>query len=106
MTNRPKAFAAFAFGVTLCGCAHEPPRVIGAPVLDSRFGEAVTRARAMQIINPEGVPVNDRGYSGKAAHNAIERYDGRAVQVPSSNHSSSQPPSSNALPNGAAQASR
>src|SRR5687767_10427849 len=106
MTKAHTAFVGFVLGVTLCGCAHDPAQVIGAPVLDSRFGEAVTRARAMQIINPEGVPVNDQGYSGKAAHQAIERYDGRAVSVPSSNHSSSRPPASNPPPNGAAQASR
>ena len=106
MTRPLNALLGFAVGATLYGCAHEPPHVIGAPVLDSRFGEAVTRARAMQIINPEGMPVNDQGYSGKAAHNAIERYDGRAVPAPSPTHSSSQPPSSNAPPNGAAQNSR
>ena len=106
MTKSRNALLGFALGTTLCACAYDPAHVIGAPVLDSRFGEAVTRARVMQVINPQGVDVNDQGYSGKAAQNAIERYDGRAVPVPSPTHSSSQPTSSNAPPNGAAQNSR
>ena len=106
MTNTRNAFLGLALGATLCGCVHEPAHVIGAPVLDSRFGEAVTRARAMQIINPEGVTVNDHGYSGKAAHQAIERYDGRAIPAPSSSPASSSTSSANPPANGAANGAR
>jgi hypothetical protein len=103
MSNSRSTLVGFAFAVTLCGCAHDPAHVIGAPVLDTRFGEAVTRARAMQIINPEGVQVNDQGHSGKAAHSAIERYDGRPGQTSSSNSDQSRQAASTPAANGAAQ---
>jgi hypothetical protein len=106
MINAHNAFLGLALGVTLCGCVHEPAHVIGAPVLDSRFGEAVTRARAMQVINPEGVTVNDHGYSGKAAHHAIERYEGRPMPASSSSSSSSNTSSENPPANGAAKTAR
>jgi hypothetical protein len=106
MINRRNAFVGLVLGVTLCGCVHEPAHVIGAPVLDSRFGEAVTRARAMQVINPEGVTVNDQGYSGKAAHQAIERYEGRPIPAPSSNPPSSSTSSASQPANGAANTAR
>ena len=75
-------------GAALWGCANSPPFQIGAPVLDSHFGEAVTRAKQMQIVNPQGVDVYDQSYSGKAAHTAINRYEssgsGSAAQSASS----------------------
>jgi len=73
----------FGLAIALCACTRTVPYGIGAPILDSHFGEAVTRARAMQTINPDGVAVNDDGYSGKAAHNAMDQYErGRPVSAP------------------------
>ena len=63
----------------LPGCEHDPTKPIGAPILDSQFGNAVKRARAMQTLNPEGVEVNDQGYSGNAAQRAMERYGNNGV---------------------------
>lgn len=60
---------------TLSGCAQDPTHVIGAPVLDSQFGEAFRKARAMQVVYPDGVEKNDEGYSGKAAHSAMQRLE-------------------------------
>jgi len=75
--------AFFGLAIALCACTQNIPFGLGAPILDSHFGEAVTRARAMQTINPEGVEVNDQGYSGKAAHNAMDHYEaGRPVAAP------------------------
>ena len=110
MTNARNALVGFALGVTLCGCVHEPAQLIGAPVLDSRFGEAVTRARAIQVINPEGVTASDQGFSGKAAHRAIERYEGQPAPGGSSNSPSTNPStgasSTSSRSNGAANTAR
>jgi hypothetical protein len=65
----------FGLAIALCACTQNIPFGMGAPILDSHFGEAVTRARAMQTINPEGATVNDEGYSGKAVHNAMDKYE-------------------------------
>jgi len=73
----------FGLATALCACTQNIPFGLGAPILDSHFGEAVTRARAMQTINPEGIVVNDEGYSGKAAQNAMDHYErGRPVAAP------------------------
>ena len=65
----------FGLAIALCACSRTVPFGIGSPILDSHFGEAVTRARAMQTINPDGVTATDEGYSGKAAQNAMNRYE-------------------------------
>lgn len=75
----------------LASCTHDPTQPIGAPLLDSQFGHALKRAKAMQVIRPEGVEVNDEGYSGSAAQRAMDRY--------SSNGPASTP---NAAPSNAA----
>jgi hypothetical protein len=67
----------------LAGCAHDPTQPIGAPVLDSQFGEAVKRARAMQVIRPDGIDVHDEGYSGSAAQRAMDRYSSNGAPSPS-----------------------
>jgi hypothetical protein len=73
----------FGLAIALCACTQNVPFGLGAPILDSHFGEAVTRARAMQTINPDGVAVNDEGYSGKAARNAMDQYErGRPASAP------------------------
>jgi hypothetical protein len=72
--------------VVLAGCEHDPTKPIGAPILDSQFGNAVKRARAMQTINPEGVEVNDQGYSGSAAQRAMDRYNNNGVTPSSQNN--------------------
>jgi hypothetical protein len=64
-----------AAALALSGCASEGFG-IGAPILDSHFGEAVTQARAMQVIHPDGAEVNDEGYSGRSAQRAMELYGG------------------------------
>jgi hypothetical protein len=75
MIDKRTLLLAFGIGIMLCACTRPVPLLIGAPILDSHFGEAVTRARAMQTINPEGVTVNDDGYSGRAAQKAMDQYD-------------------------------
>ena len=90
--NDMRSFLIIMATAALWGCANTPPFQIGAPVLDSHFGEAVTRAKQMQIINPEGVNVSDQSYSGRAAHTAIERYEAgpaKASSQSASNTSSS-----------------
>lgn len=77
----------------LAGCEHDPTKPIGAPILDSQFGNAVKRARAMQVINPEGVEVNDQGYSGSAAQRAMDRYSNNGAN-PAPNNAA--PPSNGA----------
>jgi hypothetical protein len=76
MNARRSVLIAAMFGcLGLTACAQDVIHPIGAPLVDSHFGEAVKKAQAMQVIHPEGVEADDPGYSGKAAHNAIERYD-------------------------------
>jgi hypothetical protein len=75
MNDKRNLLLGLGVGIVLCACARPVPYGIGAPVLDSHFGEAVIRARAMQTINPEGVTVTDAGYSGKAAHKAMDLKD-------------------------------
>lgn len=57
--------------VCLFGCASST-----TPQLDSRFGEAVLQARALQTINPDASlnadPVS--GLDGESARNAMDRY--------------------------------
>jgi hypothetical protein len=79
------ALAALLFA----GCTHDPTQPIGAPVLDSQFGKAVKRARAMQIVHPDGVEVNDQGYSGSAAQRAMDRYSSNGSNGAASNGASS-----------------
>jgi hypothetical protein len=76
--TRPVLFGVACTVLMLSGCAQDMHYTIGAPVLDSRFGRAVKRAREMQVIRPDGVAVNDEGYSGKAAQGAMERLDAPA----------------------------
>ena len=61
--------------LALTGCAQDTTHAIGAPILDSHFGKAVQRARAMQVLYPEGTPAHDASYSGKAAQAAMERLE-------------------------------
>jgi hypothetical protein len=90
--------AAGAIGVAiaallLAGCTHDPTQPIGAPVLDSQFGNAVKRAKAMQVIRPEGIEVNDESYSGSAAQRAMDRYSNNGVPpAPNSAPSNGAPP--------------
>jgi hypothetical protein len=73
----------FGVAIALAACTQNVPFGMGAPILDSHFGEAVARARAMQTINLEGTAVNDEGSSGKAAQTAMDHYDrGRPVAAP------------------------
>lgn len=83
MNDKRTLLLFFGLAIALCACTRTVPFGIGAPILDSHFGEAVTRARAMQTINPEGVTVNDEGYSGKAAHNAMDHYERGRSPAPS-----------------------
>jgi hypothetical protein len=80
MNDTRTLFLTLIVAATLWGCGNTASFQIGAPVLDSHFGEAVTRAKQMQIVNPEGVDVSDEGYSGKAAHSAIDRYESAAAK--------------------------
>jgi hypothetical protein len=90
MDQKQQLLLALATAITLCGCARNMPHVIGAPVLDSHFGEAVTRSREMQTIRPEGVAVSDDGYSGKAAQLAIQRHESSAKPAAPSGGSSAE----------------
>jgi hypothetical protein len=78
MNDTRTLFLMLIVAAAFWGCGKTASFQIGAPLLDSHFGEAVTRAKQMQIINPEGVDVSDDGYSGKAAHSAIDRYESAA----------------------------
>lgn len=56
--------------VVLAGC------MAPAPVLDSKFGEAVTAAKAQQTLNPDA-SMNKKpamGLDGKAADVVIDKY--------------------------------
>ena len=92
MTDTRTFLLTLMVAAALWGCARTAPFQIGAPVLDSHFGEAVTRAKQMQTINPEGVTVNDEGYSGKAALIAIDRYESSAVRSAGQSASSTPAP--------------
>lgn len=54
----------------LAGCAPTTPR------LDAKFGEAVNKAKAQQIINPDAPRNTDpvAGIDGQAANAVIDRY--------------------------------
>ena len=58
----------------LCGCAIDAGWTGAAPVWESQFGQAVSKARAVQIIHPEGVAADDDGFSGKAAEVLMQGY--------------------------------
>jgi hypothetical protein len=54
----------------LGGCAVSP-----TPQYDLRFGEAVTQAKQLMIVNPNPAPVQAAmGMDGKAAAEAVGRY--------------------------------
>ena len=88
MNDTRTLFLMLIVAAAFWGCGKTASFQIGAPLLDSHFGEAVTRAKQMQIVNPQGVDVYDQSYSGKAAHTAINRYEssgsGSAAQSASS----------------------
>lgn len=79
------SLGALAVVVVLSGCSagsgNLPSRT---PILDSQFGQAVEMAKAQQTINKDAGknpnPVN--GLDGRAAHEAIERYEGTFQRPP------------------------
>lgn len=55
---------------TIAGCATQTPQ------LDEKFGDAVTQAKALQIINPDAGlnAATPDGMNGKTAGAVMERY--------------------------------
>lgn len=64
--------------VVLAGCASTTPR------MDEKFGEAVNKAKAQQIINPDASQNADpvAGIDGEAAKSSIDNYH-RVYKSPS-----------------------
>ncbi len=69
MSNPKLLFVGLA-AATLCACASS------TPYLDSRFGDTVNTAKALQTINPEASRNRDpvAGLDGNAAKESIDRY--------------------------------
>jgi len=63
--------------VVLAGCASTTPR------MDEKFGEALNKAKAQQIINPDASQNTDpvAGVDGQAAKASIDNYH-KAYQSP------------------------
>lgn len=64
--------AALGWATQFTGCASTT-----TPALDARFGDAVRAAREAQTLNPAASANKDPvlGLDGKAAVNALERYE-------------------------------
>ena len=62
--------SALIASLAIAGCAGK------TPILDEHFGEAVNRAKAQQIINPDASLNNNpvAGIDGQAADDAIHQY--------------------------------
>jgi hypothetical protein len=69
------------FMLAACGSTPTQSRT---PYLDSRFGEAVEMARAQQTINPGASQNKDpvTGIDGRAAHEAVGRYQESFAKPP------------------------
>ena len=67
---QPKRLVHALLIATLCACASPTPE------LDSKFGQAVSAAKAQQTINPDAANNRDpvAGIDGPAAKELIDRY--------------------------------
>jgi type IV pilus biogenesis protein CpaD/CtpE len=70
--NLPVALSLVLMTAVFAGCSNAPR----TPVYDSKFGESVRQARAIQTLNPEAGKNNDpvTGLDGESARHAIDRY--------------------------------
>jgi hypothetical protein len=75
ITRNARLTLVAAAGFALTACAWDRDYGTGAPVLDSYFGAAVTHAKAIQTLNPDGVAAVDEGYSGRSALTAMENFE-------------------------------
>ncbi len=67
--------------VSAAGCANYPQQ--SPSLVDENFGQAVNRARARQVVDPNAslVQREPRGIDGQAAKSAIDRYQ-KSFDVP------------------------
>ena len=57
------------------GCAQQTSFHQSTPRMDAQFGQAVKRARAAQVIHPDGVVIRtEEGFAGRAAEVAMQGY--------------------------------
>jgi uncharacterized lipoprotein YajG len=80
--NARRALLLVAALFMLTACAM--PTQSRTPYLDSRFGESVEMARAQQTLNPNASQNTDpvTGVDGRAAHEAIGRYEASFARPP------------------------
>ena len=71
------------FGMALVICAASGCQST-TPVLDSRFGDAVNSAKALQTINPEASRNTDpvAGLGGTSAKDSVDRYHNTFKEPP------------------------
>lgn len=70
-------FLALVFALAGCGSTASSGMQSRTPNLDERFGQAVEMAKAQQTLNPDASKNPDpvKGIDGRAAREAVERYE-------------------------------